>query len=108
MNPVFSKHFRTVPALIIGAVLLLALVAITYRDAPENGFHLDDSRNIFRYPPVMVTELNVVNVVDAGRNALLPTRPLPSMTFAIDWARGGGSARPFQQTNIAIHGATFC
>ena len=45
--------------MIIGAVLLLALVAITYRDAPENGFHLDDSRNIFRYPPVMVTDLKL-------------------------------------------------
>ena len=92
---------------IVGALLaLLTVVVVTYWDAPQNGFHLDDGRNIHRYPPVMVTELSAANVFDAGRNALLKTRPLPSMTFAVDWARGGGSARSFQQTNIAIHAAT--
>ena len=101
----FSNFFKLVPVPIAGSILLLLLVVITYRDAPENGFHFDDSRNIYRYPPVMVTELTATNVIDAGRSALLSTRPLPSMSFAIDWARGAGSARPFQQTNIAIHGA---
>jgi hypothetical protein len=85
---------------------LLVFAAATYRDAPQNGFHFDDSRNIYRHSPVMVTELALPNVLNAGRNALIPTRPLPSMTFAIDWVRGGGSARPFQLTNIALHGAT--
>jgi Flp pilus assembly protein TadD len=91
---------------IAGSILLLLLVLVTYHDAPQNGFHLDDGRNIHRYPPVMVNELTIDNVIDAGRNAMLPTRPLPSVTFAIDWARGGGSARPFQWTNIAIHSVT--
>ena len=40
--------------LICGSVLLLLLILFKYREAPENGFHLDDSRNIYRYPPVMV------------------------------------------------------
>lgn len=102
----FSTNLNT-KALFVGAtLLLLMLVVLAYKDAPQNGFHLDDSQNIFRYPPVMVTDLTVSNVVDAGRNALLPRRPLPSMTFAIDWARGGGTARAFQQTNVAIHALT--
>jgi hypothetical protein len=100
------NRFERPLLLICGSVLLLLLILFTYREAPENGFHLDDSRNIYRYPPVMVNELTAGNVIAAGRNALISTRPLPSMTFAIDWARGGGDARPFQWTNIAIHSVT--
>jgi Flp pilus assembly protein TadD len=81
-------------------------VIFTYLDARHNVFHLDDRRNIFRYPPVMMTEFSVERILDAGREALLPTRPLPSMTFAINWWQGGGSPRPFQVTNILIHGLT--
>jgi Flp pilus assembly protein TadD len=93
-------------ALIGLSSLLLILVALAYHDAPNNGFHLDDQKNIYRYSPVMLTEMSVGKVIDAGLNARLPSRPLPSMTFAVDWVRGGGTARPFQLTNIAIHGAT--
>jgi tetratricopeptide (TPR) repeat protein len=85
-------------------VALLILIAIAYREAPNNVFHLDDEYNIVRHPPVMITSLTAGNLIDAGRNAYLPTRPLPSVTFAIDWSRGGGSARPFQWTNLMIHG----
>ena len=83
-------------ALIGLSSLLLILVALAYHDAPNNGFHLDDQKNIYRYPPVMLTEMSVGKVIDAGLNARLPSRPLPSMTFAVDWVRGGGTARPFR------------
>ncbi|MDH3466578.1 MAG: tetratricopeptide repeat protein, partial [Gammaproteobacteria bacterium] len=53
-----------------------------------------------------MTELTRGNLVDAGRNAFLPRRPLPSITFAIDWWRGDGSPRAFQYTNLVIHSAT--
>ncbi len=84
---------------------LLILIAIAYREAPNNVFHLDDGYNIVRHPPVMMTELTADKLIDAGRNAYLPSRPLPSMTFAIDWWRGGGSPRQFQWTNLIIHSA---
>jgi hypothetical protein len=90
----------------LALLLLLLLVAISYRQAPNNVFHFDDESNIIRYPPVLMTELSIENLVDAGRNAYLPTRPLPSVTFAFDWWRGGGLARPFQYTNLVIHGAS--
>jgi Flp pilus assembly protein TadD len=54
----------------------------------------------------MITELTVETVVNAGREAWLPRRPLPSVTFAIDWWRGDGSPRAFQWTNLAIHAVT--
>jgi hypothetical protein len=84
---------------------LLLLVGLAYREAPKNVFHLDDESNIVRHPPVLMTTLTLGNLLDAGRKAFLPDRPLPSMTFAIDWWRGGGSARAFQWTNLFLHGA---
>ena len=88
------------------SLLLIILVAITYREAPNNDFHFDDSDNIYRHPPVMMAELTAGNLIDAGQKAFLPRRPLPSVTFAIDWWRGDGSPRAFQWTNLAIHSAT--
>jgi hypothetical protein len=84
---------------------LLILIAIAYREAPNNVFHLDDGYNIVRHQPVMMTQLTAGTLIDAGRSAYLSTRPLPSMTFAIDWWRGGGSPRHFQWTNLMIHSA---
>jgi hypothetical protein len=54
----------------------------------------------------MLERLTAENVLNAGREAFLPSRPLPSMTFAIDWWRGNGSPQAFQQTNVAIHAAS--
>jgi hypothetical protein len=90
----------------IASLAIFILVAITYKEAPNNGYHLDDHHNIVRHAPIRITELTAGEVISAGREAYLPTRPLPSMTFAIDWWRGDGSARPFQWTNIVIHAAT--
>lgn len=103
IRPAKNTHFLT---WFIAPLVITLLIAITYREAPNNGYHLDDHRNIVRHSPLLITELTVGNVIDAGREAYLPNRPFPSMTFAIDWWRGGGSARPFQWTNIAIHAAT--
>jgi hypothetical protein len=101
-----KKRRKTVVAHTAGALLLLIIVIFTYLDARHNVFHLDDGQNIFRFPPVMMTEFSARNILDAGRNALLPTRPLPSMTFAINWWQGGGSPRPFQLTNILFFNDT--
>jgi hypothetical protein len=100
-----EKHTRF-STWFIASLAIIILVAITYREALNNGYHLDDHRNIVRHAPVLITELTVGKVINAGRQAYLSTRPLPSMTFAIDWWRGEGSARPFQWTNIVIHAAT--
>jgi hypothetical protein len=100
---IWSKKYERIRVLFAAPVLLVALVFFSYHDAPKNGFHLDDRSNIYRYAPVMMTSLSIENILDAGRNAFLPRRPLPSMTFAVDWWRGSGDARPFQWTNIVIH-----
>ncbi|MDH3848650.1 MAG: tetratricopeptide repeat protein, partial [Gammaproteobacteria bacterium] len=54
----------------------------------------------------MIERLTAESVLNAGRESFLPSRPLPSMTFAVDWWRGNGSPKAFQQTNVAIHAAS--
>ncbi len=88
---------------------LLAVCAITlvtviaYWEAPKNGFHFDDRFSIVEHPPIHITEPSLANLLQAGANAYHAPRPLPSVTFAFDWWRGGGDPKPFQITNILIH-----
>ena len=95
-------NLRAVPAL-LAPLALLVLVAVTYREAPQNSFHLDDIPNIVRHPPVRIDGLTLDNLVAAARGAFLNSRPLPNISFAVDWWRGDGSAEKFQRTNVAIH-----
>jgi hypothetical protein len=50
-----------------------------------------------------MSEFSLQNLSEAAQHAYLSTRPLPSITFAVDWWRGGGEPRPFIWTNIVIH-----
>lgn len=86
------------------AVCAITLVTVTaYWEAPQNGFHFDDRFSIVEHPPIHITELTLANLWQAGVNAYHAPRPLPSVTFAFDWWRGGGDAKPFQITNVLIH-----
>ncbi|MCK5640067.1 MAG: hypothetical protein KAJ19_04695 [Gammaproteobacteria bacterium] len=102
MNPDIKKYG---PGL-LAALALLVLVGMAYQDAPGNGFHFDDLLNIVNYPPVHLEEFSIAGLYKAGKNPALSSRPLPSVTFAFDWWRGGGSPAPFQWTNMFLHGIT--
>jgi hypothetical protein len=84
---------------------LLFIVGLAYREAPNNTFHFDDDPHISDHQPIQITELTLGTLIDAGRKASISSRPLASMTFAFDWWRGGGDPRPFQWTNLIVHGA---
>jgi hypothetical protein len=89
---------------VVGLALLLAIiVALTYREAPGNEFHFDDHRNIVDYGPVRMEQPSGKALLDAFANPKLQYRNFPSLTFAVDWWRGGGEARAFLQTNVFLH-----
>lgn len=94
------------PRLLLLVAALLALVLATYAAAPDNGFHFDDRDNIVEHRPLQLERLSLAGLWQAGRQAFLPTRPLASVSFAIDWWRGGGDPRPFQWTNLLLHALT--
>lgn len=102
LHPMVSV--RPLPAILISICALIMVLIVAYRAAPDNTFHLDDYPNIVEHGPIHITELTVSSLLDAARNSYLAYRPLPNITFAIDWWRGNGEPRAFQWTNLIIHG----
>ncbi|MEW5756360.1 MAG: tetratricopeptide repeat protein [Pseudomonadota bacterium] len=90
-------------AYLLGGLVLGALVLLAYQQAPQNGFHFDDYYNINFYDPVRMKEFSLQGLWHAAEHARMSTRPLPSATFAYDWWRGQGAARPFIWTNLFFH-----
>ncbi|NMG44658.1 hypothetical protein GPA22_13095 [Aromatoleum toluvorans] len=82
---------------------LALLVALAYHGIERNSFHFDDWPNILDNTALHMTHFSVGALVDAARGAFLPLRPIPSISFAIDWWRGGGEAATFLITNLAFH-----
>ena len=87
----------------IFAAILVGLVLIAYRAAPDNGFHFDDYANIVVQHPLHVDNPTIEALADASLSGKLPQRFVANMTLAVDWWRGDGSPRPFQWTNLLIH-----
>ena len=85
------------------ALLLVVAVMLTYREAPGNQFHFDDTYNIVDHGPVRMEQFSTDALIDALANPRLEYRNVPSLTFALDWWRGGGEPRAFLQTNILLH-----
>ncbi len=87
----------------IFAAILVGLVLVAYRAAPDNGFHFDDYANIVEQESLHVDEPTVAAFVDASLSGKHPQRFVANLTLAVDWWRGEGSPRPFQWTNLFIH-----
>lgn len=85
------------------ALLLAVIVTLVYREVPGNQFHFDDYHNIVDYGPVRMAQPSPAALLEAFANPRLTYRNLASLTFAIDWWRGGGEPRPFLQTNVLLH-----
>lgn len=84
------------------ALLLLATV-VAYGGIQNNSFHFDDWPNILDNTSVHMKEFGVSALLEAARGSFLSFRPIPSVTFAIDWWRGGGAPAPFLVSNLIIH-----
>ena len=97
---------RILVRVVIPAALLVLLVALTYREAPENVFHFDDFINIVNAAALHIERPTVEALQNAASEALIKRRVLANLTFAIDWWRGDGDPRPFQWTNLTLHIAT--
>jgi hypothetical protein len=98
------SNLNTARILAFSCMLVLSMVVMLgYWSAPQNAFHFDDSSNITNLPAIHMSEFSLQNLGKAAQQAHISTRPLPSITFAIDWWRGGGEPKPFIWTNILIH-----
>lgn len=89
--------------ILVTLLALTVVVGFAYQGIERNSFHFDDWPNILDNAPLRVAHLTVWALVDAARGAYLTLRPVPSISFAIDWWRGGGQAAPFLVTNLVFH-----
>lgn len=89
-------------ALASAALVVLAIV-LTYQGVTEGSYHFDDHPNITAWPSVHMADFSWTGLWEAGRQAMLPSRPLPYITFALDWWRGDGRPATMLATNLLIH-----
>lgn len=96
--------FKYNPTLVLCAALCIAIgLLAAYAGVQHNAFHFDDWPNILDNSALQIKQLSLEALVDAARGSFLPYRPIASVSFAIDWWRGGGDAAPFLVTNLALH-----
>ncbi len=89
------------------AVLLssLLITLLIYLPGISGGFAFDDYANILANDNLRPERLTFGSILQAGWSGSAGPlkRPLPMMSFAINFATTGGSAAAFKFTNLAIH-----
>ncbi|QTQ36963.1 Tetratricopeptide repeat domain-containing [Aromatoleum petrolei] len=103
ISPATPARAATPGHFLVALLALTVLVLLAYQDIGRNSFHFDDWPNILDNASLHMAHLSVGALIDAARGAYLALRPVPSISFAIDWWRGGGNASPFLITNLFLH-----
>lgn len=97
-------------AFLLYTLVLAMLAGLLFLPGLPGDFVFDDNINIVGNSGIELQSLAPSNILDIIFSAQFggTTRVLPTLTFAIDYCRGGGTLDPatFKSTNIAIHTAT--
>lgn len=91
------------------ASLLVAVVAcLLFVPGLPGEFVFDDFHNIVNNPAVHLTQFNAHALGNVLANSQVSgVRPLPMLSFALDyWRAGGADPLVFKTTNLAIHALT--
>ncbi len=94
---------------LLSASLCAALACLMFLPGLPGGFVFDDGFNIVENREIRLQSLEPAAVMDAAFSTQLggKTRVFPTLTFALDYFRGGGlDPATFKITNIAIHALT--
>lgn len=96
-----------------GLILLCGLIIICYSNTFHAAWHLDDLPNIVNNARLQLSELSI----DGLKQALKASpahpgkhyyRPLPCLSFAINWFLGGDNPFGYHLVNLTVHLATTC
>ncbi|MFG5778559.1 hypothetical protein ACFIQF_15960 [Comamonas sp. J-3] len=88
--------------------VIFFLTIVVFFPGLGGGFIFDDAPNIVDNTALHLNSLNVQELLYAAYS-FQPghgTRPLPMLSFALDYWRGGMDAATFKMTNLVIHGLT--
>ncbi len=90
------------------AIFLLCFIIIAlYSNSFDCSWHLDDYHNIVRNSKIHISDLEPSSLYKAffakpgKRNTLY--RPVPMLTFAVNWYAGNGKVWGFHFVNVSIH-----
>jgi len=83
-------------------LLLLAAGLAAYHNSLDGPFIFDDLRSI-RDNPHIRHLWPVADAISAPRKSALNGRPVPSLSFAVNYALGGLNVRGYHTLNLAIH-----
>ena len=91
------------------AVVAVILSLVVYLPSLGNGFALDDTGDIVENTTVhgLANTGEILTSPYRGRvpPQRSPYRPLTSLTYALNWSMGSGSALPFHAFNVGLHAA---
>jgi tetratricopeptide (TPR) repeat protein len=76
---------------------------VSYMPALPGPFVLDDIHNISANRHLKIEELSVESLVDAGIKGPSRNRPVPKITFALNYYLHGDDARGFRAVNVCLH-----
>ena len=88
-------------------VLLVLLIIVPYSKSFKSSWHLDDFPNIIENQKIQLKELNTGSLYKSTFMKRGDSdkffRPIPRLTFALNWYFGGNNVTGYHIINIAIH-----
>ena len=92
-------------------LLLSALIFLIYSNTFDAAWHLDDFSNITESAVIQVNDLDWESLSKPVKQALEGgrlDRPLPRLSFALNWYIGKDAPEGYHVVNLAIHILTAC
>jgi hypothetical protein len=94
-SPVFQQFW-----VLCGAAIVVVLL---YIFALDSGFVLDDMNNIVGNQYIRIKSLTIDSLSTAATKNILPTRPVPYISFALNYFFDEYSVRSFRLVNVLLH-----
>ncbi len=91
---------------LVAVLLLISIVCIIYSNTYDCSWHFDDYRNIVGNSRLQITDLSLESIKQtfyAHHDSERLYRPLPMLSFALNWYHGQGSLFGFHVVNTLIH-----
>jgi tetratricopeptide (TPR) repeat protein len=88
---------------LITILVLSVFCILLYHHVLDFPFVLDDVRHIQDNPYIRITSLHWANLRDAAFEGLSSYRPIPMVTFALNYFLGGYDPAGYHVVNIVIH-----
>jgi tetratricopeptide (TPR) repeat protein len=79
------------------------LCIVIYSNTLKSPFVFDDKAHIKDNPAIRITQINLKNLYNAGFKGPNPSRPVPAMSFALNYYIGQYDVRGYHIFNIIIH-----